>query len=119
MSEQNNGVTVIAGSVPLRTTQSFNNRLVVEAYKKEDLKTNNSSGFAMIQQKVTVKGLRVLLDAKLNDGTVILKGSTAFIKEESLHNLPWAKAILESEAVEGRFIIVDISNVEFIKPPAV
>jgi hypothetical protein len=94
--------------------RSFNNRLVVESYEKQGLQSTVSNGFAFIQQKVTVKGLKVLLDAKLTDGTLIKKGSTAYIKEEALHTQPWAQKILESDAIPVPFIIVDMSFVEFI-----
>jgi hypothetical protein len=101
----------------LYSTRSFNNRLIVEAYRKEGLKSSVVNGFAMIQQKVSVKGLTVLMDAKLADGTWIPKGSIAYIKEEQLHAQPWAQKVLEADTIEGPFLIVDISNVEFISPP--
>jgi hypothetical protein len=101
----------------LESARSFNNRLIVEAYKKEGLKSHVSNGFAMVQQKVAVKGLVVLLDAKLSDGTFVPKGSTAYIKEEILHTAPWAQKILESDTFPIPFIIVDMANVEYISPP--
>ena len=101
----------------LSSTRSFNNRLVVEAYQKEGLKSTVSNGFAFIQQKVSVKGLTVLMDSQLSDGTFIPKGSIAYIKEESLHTAPWAQKILESDTMKTPFIIVDITNVEYIVPP--
>lgn len=101
----------------LTTPLSFNGRLIVEAYKKEGLKSHVSNGFAFIEQKVSLKGLSVLIDAKLSDGTLIPKGSTAYIKEELLHTSPWAQKILQSETLPGQFIVVDIANVEFVAPP--
>lgn len=92
---------------------SFNNKIVVEAYQKEALKAEVKSGFAHLSQKLNVKGLRVLMDAKLTDGTVIYKGATAYIMEELLQTQQFATKRLESPAVEGTFIIVDISHISF------
>jgi hypothetical protein len=101
----------------LESARSFNNRLIVEAYKKEGLKSRVSNGFAMVEQKVAVKGLTVLMDAKLSDGTFVPKGSTAYIKEELLHTASWAQKILESDTFRIPFIIVDMTNVEYVVPP--
>lgn len=99
---------------------SLNNRLIVEAYFTDrSLKAKETNGFAMIQQKVAVKGLKLLMNASCSIGNqlVILdKGSTVYIREELLHTQPWAQKILESDAVEGKFMIVDLANVEFILP---
>lgn len=117
---------------------SLNNRFVVEAYLSDrQIKSTNHGGFAMIQQKVTLKGLRLLIDAKV-DGLgshtiktafvhsvpaseseevaprIVPKGSIAYIREEYLHTQPWAKQLLECEGIEGKFMIVDIQYVEFI-----
>lgn len=96
---------------------SVNSRLVVEAYHKDGLKKSVNSGFATIAQKVSVKGLKVLIDAKMNDGTIIPAGSTAYIREETLHTQPWAQKILECDTIRGQFMIAEMSHVEFISPP--
>lgn len=102
----------------LCTTRSMNNKLVLAAYKKEALRANVSNGFARPDQKVTVKGLEVLMDAKLSDGTLVPKGSLAYIREESLHTQQWAQKSYESDALPGiSFIIVDSTSVEFFAPP--
>lgn len=97
--------------------RSFNNRLIVESYQKRAPETKLKSGFAHTEQKVTVKGLQVLMDAKLADGTFVKKGSTAYIKESKLHSEAWAAQTLESATLGSQFIIVDMSNVEWITPP--
>lgn len=102
----------------LNSPRSFNNRLIVEAYQKKGLQSSVSNGFAFVEQKVSVKGLAVLMDAKLADGTFVQKGSTAYIKEELLHAAPWAQKILQSDTFPAPFIIVDMSNVEYIVPPS-
>lgn len=98
---------------------SINNRIVVEAYKKEALRAEVKSGFAHLSQKTTSKGLKVLIDAKLSDGTLIKAGSTAYFREEVLHTAPWATKAMESAAVTGSFLIADLIHVDFIVPPKV
>lgn len=101
----------------LTSSRSINNRLVLETYKKEGLKSAVTNGFAMIAQKVSVKGLIVLMDAKLSDGTFVPKGSTAYVREENLHTQQWAQKVLEADAVSSPFLLVDVGYVEFIVPP--
>lgn len=111
---QNNGAAEIN---LLQSIRSFNNRLIVEAYKNEGgLKTTISHGIAMVSQKVTVKGLRVLVETKLADGTIVQEGSIAYIKEELLHTSAWAKKLLECADVDGQFMIVELKDVEMIGP---
>ena len=99
---------------------SLNNRLIVEAYFTDrSLKAKETNGFAMIQQKVAVKGLKLLMNANCSIGNELVvfdKGSTVYIREELLHTQQWAQKILESEAVDGKFMIVDLNNVEFVVP---
>lgn len=99
------------------STRSMNNRLIVEAYKKEALRATEKNGFAMVSQKITLKGLKVLVDAKLNDDTLVPVGSIVYIKEEVLHTQAWAQKPLECEAIGEPFLIVDLNFVEFISPP--
>lgn len=101
----------------MNSTTSLNNRLIVEAYKKEALRGEVKNGFSFLAQKITSKGLRVLADAKLTDGTVILKGSMAYFREETLHTAPWATKSLQSDAIEGDFLVVDIVHADYIVPP--
>lgn len=96
--------------------RSLNNRIIVEAYKKDGLRSTERNGFAFVDQKLSLKGLTVLVDAKLSDGTFIPKGSMAYIKEETLHTHPWAQKALECDKIEGKFLIVEMSYVEFVSP---
>lgn len=99
-------------------TASLNDRLILEAYTDDrSLKSDVKSGFAMISQKVTLKGLKVLMNAKLNDGTIIEKNSTAFVQEELLVTQGWAKKTFKCDGLEEQFIIVDMRFVEFVKNP--
>lgn len=98
---------------------SFNNRLIVEKYIKGEIRAKEQNGFALIDQKLRLKGLKLLADATLSLGSAwftVNKGSTVYIKEEVLHTAAWAQKALESDAIEGLFIIVDLSQVELIVP---
>jgi hypothetical protein len=97
---------------------SVNGRIIVETYTKEGLKgADNGKGFKMIEQKVAVKGLTILMDAKLADGTYIPKGSLAYIREEHLYNQAWAQKPLRCDTLPMAFLIVDLAHVEWISPP--
>lgn len=97
---------------------SLNNRLVIEAYKTDrSLQGKVSHGFATIAQKTGLKGLEVLMDTTLVNGTRIRAGSKAYIREEILHTAPWAQHPLECDTLTRPFMIVDASMVEFICPP--
>jgi hypothetical protein len=101
----------------LTQPNSFNNKLILEAYKHTEIKSEVRSGWATPGQKNSLKGLKVLIQATLSDGTLVPAGSTAFIKEEFLHNSPWAKAKLKSDTLSGEFIIVTMNEIEYIAPP--
>lgn len=111
------GVSMDDGLFEITRSRSMNNRLIVQVYKKEALKSEIKNGFALIQQKVSLKGLKVLVDCKLSDNTLVRKDSTAYIKEETLHTQAWAQKALECDALKEPFLIVDLSYVEFITPP--
>lgn len=96
---------------------SFNNRLIVEVYRKGDLRASEVNGFAFVAQKVNLKGLKVLVAASLTDGRVIPEGSIAYIKEEILHTQSWAQKPLECDAIKGQFLIVELAHVELVIPP--
>jgi hypothetical protein len=102
---------------PLLTTRSFNNRFILAPYEEErTLRAKENSGFAMLAQKTNIVPLKVLADTKLTDGTFVPKGSTAYVKEQLLFTQTWAKQVLESDAVGGKFIIVDLQFVELVVP---
>jgi len=101
----------------MQQPNSFNGKLILEAYKHTDVKAEVRSGWAMPGQRNALKGLKVLIQATLSDGTVVPYGSTAFLKEESLHVAPWAKNKLKSDTLPGEFIIVTMNEVEYITPP--
>ena len=97
---------------------SFNNKLILEAYTHSGIKAEVKSGWASVSQKAHLKGLKVLFEAHLSDGTVIPRGSMAFIKEELLSTQPWAKNKLKSDTIPEEFILVTMNEIEYISPPS-
>lgn len=93
---------------------SLNNRIIVEPYIKEGLKPKISGGIATPGQRDGLKGLKVLVDAYLSDGTKVEVGDKVYIREEVLHTHPWASKTLTCDSIEGKFLIVDLTYVEFI-----
>jgi len=94
-------------------TFSLNNKLILEEYKKEGLKTEIRNGIATPGQANGLKGLKVLVDAYLSGDRRIPKGSTVYIKEEILHN--HATTVfkpLTCATLSGKFMVVDAMYVE-------
>lgn len=99
-------------------TYSINNRLVLEPYIKEGLKSEIRSGIATPGQRDGLKGLRLLMDAHLSDGRQFPRGSVAYIKEEVLHN--HSSTIfkhLNCDTINGKFMVVELQYIEFINTP--
>jgi hypothetical protein len=95
-------------------TFSVNNRLVLEQYIKEGLKAKIQGGIATPGQRDGLKGLTVLMSTTLSDGRHIPKGSMAYIREEVLHTHPWASKLLTCDTLSVKFMIVELSYIEFI-----
>lgn len=103
----------------MKLPYSVNNRIVVEPYKKEELKAQIKGGLALIGQKQTVKGLKLLVDADWSKDMALFSaraGDTVYIKEEVLHNHPSVKGTLQSDAIQGEFLVLDASLIEFVVP---
>lgn len=99
---------------PKPAPMAVNGKVIVETYKEDrGLKATVSNGFAMVQQKVQVVGLKALADARVGD-TYIHRGDTVYIKEGSLQSAPWAKASFTSDVIEGQFMIVTAEHIEFV-----
>lgn len=104
---------------PIDRSYSFN-KFIVESYKKEGLRSTERNGFAFVDQKISLKGLKLLVAATISSSgsfSIIPKGSTVYIKEEVLHTQQWAQKPLECNGIEGPFLIVDMAYVEFVAPP--
>lgn len=94
---------------------SVNNKIILRPYvNTEGLKKEIRNGFAMVQQKSTIKGLKVLMDSRTEKCGLVEKGMIAYLSEELLCTQPWAKKVMSSDAVDGPFIIVDIGFIDFI-----
>ena len=61
----------------LSKSSSFNNKLVLEAYIHTEIRQEINKGWAKPDQKIKLKGLKVLIQAILPDGTVVPAGSIA------------------------------------------
>lgn len=100
---------------------ALNQRFIVEAYAEDrGLRADVRNGFAMVSQKVTVKGLKLLVDVDSVSNSPVTrsarKGDLVYIREEYLVTAAWAKKRFSSDAIEGDFMIVDAQFVEFVVP---
>lgn len=95
------------------------NKFIVEPYVGErSLRSNNSSGFAMIEQRTALKGLRTLADATIAVGAAwecFPKGSIVYVREELFFQPGWGQKVYNADGIVGGCMIVDYNNVEFIK----
>jgi hypothetical protein len=96
---------------------SLNNRFIVEQYVKSGLIAKISGGIATPGQRDGLKGLKVLVDATVSSPNFyqrIPAGSIVYIKEEALHSHPAFSKPLTADGIEGKFLIVDLSFIEFV-----
>ena len=95
---------------------SFNDMLVLEPYQQgQGFKEEIRGGIAIVQQKSALFGLKVLVEAKLSDGSFIPAGSTAYIAEELLSTQQWAKNQKTCAALGAqKFILVELKYVNMI-----
>jgi hypothetical protein len=95
------------------------NKFIVEPFAGERaIRGNSSSGMLFIEQKTSLKSLKTLSDTYLTTGSfvrMVPSGSLIFVKEEQFHAPGWGQKIFDAEGVKEKFMIVDISFVEFIK----
>jgi len=96
---------------------SFNGKLVLEVYVHTEVRSNTTKGWTGVVQKNNLKGLKVLVDANLPNGSSVSAGSVAWIKEDLLHSSPWAKDVRKCDFIPGEFILVNMNEVEFVSPP--
>lgn len=98
--------------------KSLNNRLILEPYTGDrKVKTKVSSGFAMVQQKSTLVGLKVLVDSEIVLGgvkTEIKKGQKAYFLEDTLYTQKWSKSTFTCDALKEEFIVAMSSEVVFV-----
>jgi hypothetical protein len=94
---------------------SLNDRIVLQAYEDKGLQATRESGFALVQAKIKAVALKVLVEARLSDGTIIPKGIKAYVPEEFAKTSPIAKRVLESDKIEGKFFVMDVKDVIFFE----
>ena len=92
---------------------SINNRIVVEQYVKEGLKSKVVSGIATPGQRDGLKGLKVLVDFR-SEHVCIPVGSTVYVREEALHTHAWASKPLNCDKIGVPFLMLELSYVEFV-----
>jgi hypothetical protein len=90
--------------------------LILEPYQQgQGLKEEVRNGIAFVKQKSELFGLKLLIEAKLSDGSFFPAGSMAYISEELLSSQAWAKNVKSSSALPGqKFIIVELKYVNII-----
>lgn len=102
----------------MKTNFSINNRVLVEPYKKTELKAEIRSGMAMVSQKVTLKGLKLMADANLNiQGCYehLTAGDVVYFKEDQLHMHPSVKDVLTADCIAGPFIVLDAGLIQLVQ----
>jgi hypothetical protein len=111
-------VIIQKGVIMLTEPTSFD-KLILETYQKEELKSEIISGWTTgPSQKTNIKGLKVLIQAILSDGRIIQPGSIAYLREEGLHNATVGRNKYKSDTLSCEFIVVNLTDVEYIVPPA-
>ncbi len=96
---------------------SLNDFLIVEPYKQgQGLKAEVKNGFAFVKQKMELVPLKLLVEAKLTDGSYIPAGSSIYVQEEYLTTHEWAKKVKKAESALGsqEFIIVELKYISMI-----
>jgi hypothetical protein len=98
---------------------SVNNKIFCEAYSGgKSLKSEVKSGFATIQQKNNLVGLRVLADATVAFGTKTLdipKGSVVFFNEETLYIHQQYHAPIKNNVFDEPCVVADFNHVIGVK----
>lgn len=95
---------------------SINNQILCEPYiSKRKIEATVHKGLATVKQKGTVIGLKVLVEARISDTLSIKKGSTVFVHEKFLHENQSILTPMESEGVEGSFILLNAGYVLFVR----
>jgi hypothetical protein len=93
---------------------SFNRKIVCEPYvSKGAIESEVKKGMTFIKQKSKIIGLKVLMDAQIDQNLIIPKGSFVYILEEILYNQTAYQKPLTSEVVETPFVVVDFGHVIF------
>jgi hypothetical protein len=92
-------------------------KIMVEPYvSSQKIRPTIHKGFASVDQRGKVVGLKILVKAQIIRGSkleIIEPGTMAYISEELLHT-QLCKHIYECEVIKGQFMLVDLHNIAFI-----
>jgi hypothetical protein len=95
--------------------KSYNRKLVCEPYVTAGgIQSEVKKGMTFIKQKSAVVGLKVLMDAQIDDKISIAKGSIVYLTEELLSTQPSYQKPLTSDAIKDPFVVVDFGHVLFV-----
>lgn len=98
---------------------SVNNKIFCEPYTGgKSLKSEVKSGFATVQQKNNLVGLKVIADATITVGARTLeipKGSVVFFNEETLYVHQQYHAPIKNNVFEEPCVIADFNHVIGVK----
>ena len=95
--------------------RSINGYVVCEPYNKDKgLEAKVSRGFASVNQKKSLKGLKILADCAVGD-KVYPAGSIAYFKEEVLYTETWSRMELDCTSLgETKCILAELRFVVMI-----
>lgn len=97
---------------------STNNKLILQPYEQgQGLKSEIRNGIAFVSQKTTLVGLKLLVEARLADGSYLPAGSVVYLDESLLcsPSSKWAKDVKTCSALRDKnFIVADLSCVTLI-----
>lgn len=113
---------------------SYNNKLILTPYtgKTGIRSTGEKTGFASVQQKTNLIGLKLLADAKLEltsglehlsidgvsqtiDKNLLKKGQIVYFREEDLHASSWSTTVFSSDALKGGFVLGPATQMVMVK----
>ena len=94
------------------TIEGINNKLILEPYRgKHGLRAKNvTGGFATLDQKTNLVGLKVLCSGVIQNGRIcrpVEKGDYVYFSEEVLYTQEWPKKILTADFIEEPFIVAE------------
>lgn len=95
---------------------SINNQLIVTPYVKKALEKEVKGGLARVAQASAHVGFKLIIDAKLLDGTFLKAGTIAYVKEHRVHTNQVLKAWepQHSAAIPEPFVVIPYAEVEFL-----
>lgn len=94
--------------------KSYNRKILCEPYiSKGAIESEVKKGMAFVKQKSKVVGLKVLIDAQIDENIIIKKGSFVYVLEEILHNQTSYQKPLTADVINEPFVVIDFGHVVF------